>query len=435
MAYRLQMNGGTDNVKVPSITFTKVILDIKVPRNTSATRHYFDFRTGFSFGYLQSTTGGVDSEANDTPMSTYIDGVGPKTNNTVMVPDNVRCLLETRWASAGTDDGNIFSNTSGSVGQIGDIYDVKFYNSTTLVAHYDMTLGNVQDQSGNGYHATLTGGTWINEGGGEHPVTASASAVFSASVTVVKGRAITATASAATTAAVTTVRDRSLAATAQATFSASATVVKGSSGEHAISAAASFVTSAAVTTVRKVYSLAAASFATTASVTLTKKISVTAAAITNFTVSLFQGAAIIDDDPLNAVRDLYGSLAATRDINGNLQATRSLYGQLRGDLVTATNQDIDAYIGESKIRTVTVREEAGETVNLTGSTLVWTVEKNGTVIFTKAPPLGTNNYECVLNLLPADTATLAPGIYDHIVGMTDVLGNHSRILTGKLRLK
>ena len=45
-----------------------------------------------------------------------------------------------------------------------DIYSIKLYNGTTLFAHYDMTTGTVQDQSGNGRHAKLVGGTWVQDG-------------------------------------------------------------------------------------------------------------------------------------------------------------------------------------------------------------------------------------------------------------------------------
>lgn len=42
-----------------------------------------------------------------------------------------------------------------------DVYDIKIYNGdNTLVAHYDMNEGNVQDQSGNGNHATLVNGVF-----------------------------------------------------------------------------------------------------------------------------------------------------------------------------------------------------------------------------------------------------------------------------------
>jgi hypothetical protein len=307
MAYHLHMNGGTDHVKIPSLTFTKVILDIKVARNTSAQRNYFDFRTGFSFGYLLSLTSGLDSEGNDSPMTTYIDGVGPKSNNTVMVPDNVRCLLETRWASAGTDDGNIFGSNLGTSGQIGDIWNVKFYNGASLVAHYDMTLGNVQDQTGNGNHATLNGGTWVDEGGGvDHPVSASASAVSTASANAIKGRVSSGSASVVTITAANAIKNRFVSGSAQLISSGSATAEHSSGGSYNASASATISTSATVAVIKKRYASAAASLVTSATASAVKGIRITATAVLTTTAQVIQGV-------------LYGQSVAF-----NVQITRSM---------------------------------------------------------------------------------------------------------------
>jgi chitodextrinase len=43
----------------------------------------------------------------------------------------------------------------------GIIYDVKFYNSGTLIAHYDMTTGTSNDMSGNENHAVVSGAEWL----------------------------------------------------------------------------------------------------------------------------------------------------------------------------------------------------------------------------------------------------------------------------------
>jgi hypothetical protein len=48
-------------------------------------------------------------------------------------------------------------------------YDVVIHKEGLLSAHYDMTTGTVQDQSGNGRNATLTGGTWVDDGVGGTP--------------------------------------------------------------------------------------------------------------------------------------------------------------------------------------------------------------------------------------------------------------------------
>jgi hypothetical protein len=164
MVKYLQMDGVDDFIKLPSITFNKVVLDVKVRRRTDVTRVISDFRTGIGFSYLQQTTGGLDAWGTGTVK---VDGV-TKSNNTVAIPNNTRCIIEHSFSSVGTDDGNIFTNNGNTINTAisGDIYNVKLYNGTTLVAHYDMTTGTVQDQSGNGKHATLNGGTFLDDGTG-----------------------------------------------------------------------------------------------------------------------------------------------------------------------------------------------------------------------------------------------------------------------------
>jgi hypothetical protein len=185
MAYYLQMDGVDDYLKLPSLTFNKIVADVVVRRRTDIARFVWDFRSGIGFAYLQQTTGGVDAWGTGTFK---VNGT-TQTNNTACIPNGTRATLEHSFSAAGTDDGNIFTNNGVSANtQIsGDIYDIKIYNGATLVAHYDMTIGNVQDQSGNGFHATLTGGTWITDGtGGGTAYTASLSDSLAPSDTISK---------------------------------------------------------------------------------------------------------------------------------------------------------------------------------------------------------------------------------------------------------
>jgi hypothetical protein len=155
----LQMDGTDDYLKMPSMTFTKVVADVEITRRTDFARVVWDFRSGISFAYISQQTNGTDSIGSGTVKVNN----AAVTNGTAFIPNNTRCTVEHTFGAAGTDDGNIFSNNAASANSFiaGKIYDIKFYNGTTLVAHYDMTLGNVQDQSGNGNHATLFGGTFI----------------------------------------------------------------------------------------------------------------------------------------------------------------------------------------------------------------------------------------------------------------------------------
>lgn len=167
MVKYLQMDGVDDFLKSPSISFDEVIIDF-VPKPVSGTNeYYFDARTGGT-SYIYNRTDGVEilsglSSAfwNNTLFSNGSQGVGSGSRGT----------LRLVTSAINTDDVNFFSNSGNSFNLAADVYSVKLLLSGTVQAYYDMSLGNqvvgtVQDQSGNGNHATLTGGTWLDDGTG-----------------------------------------------------------------------------------------------------------------------------------------------------------------------------------------------------------------------------------------------------------------------------
>lgn len=171
------MDGVGSRIKLPSMTLSKIVADVRIRRkSTTVTKVLWDFRTGVGFGYLQQQTNGVDVAGRGTVK---IDGV-TKTNSTAFIPENTRVVIEHDFGITGTDDGDIFINNALSTGAYidGDIFDIKIYNGTTLVAWYDMTTGTVNDQSGNGRNATLTGGTWLDDGIGGTPTGTDGSTAF-----------------------------------------------------------------------------------------------------------------------------------------------------------------------------------------------------------------------------------------------------------------
>ncbi|MFD0587825.1 hypothetical protein ACFQZE_07405 [Paenibacillus sp. GCM10027627] len=161
MPYYLRLNGTTDYIKLPSLTINKIVADVKIRRRADAIRVLWDFRSGISFTYIIQQTNGTDSIGSG---SVKING-NNVSNGTAFIPNDTRVTIEHTF-TLGTDDGNVFCNNTATANSFisGDIYNIKLYNNTTLVAHYDMTLGNIQDQSGNGRHATLIGGTWLQDG-------------------------------------------------------------------------------------------------------------------------------------------------------------------------------------------------------------------------------------------------------------------------------
>lgn len=158
MAYYLQMDGVDDTLSTPSMTFTQVVIDGSVIKDGNIRRFW-----GLPFGaeFLQ-WSGSVDEFSSGVTVS--VNDVS-KTSGTNFIPNDTRSTVKIVAGTAKTNTTFIFNN-NGSSCFAGKIYDVKFYNGATLQAHYDMTLGNVTDQSGNGRNATLTGGTWVNDGAG-----------------------------------------------------------------------------------------------------------------------------------------------------------------------------------------------------------------------------------------------------------------------------
>lgn len=175
MVKYLSFDGVDDYLKTPSITFDKIIMDFSADQKASVAQIYFDLRSGAGVRYLirnsdlDSWSGLSQIKVNGTVV----------TNNTAFIPKNTRVLLEVSVGLVVTDDVNIFSHNNGGIQFMkGLLYDAKFYNGTALVAHYDMATETVQDQSGNGNHATLTGGTWMDDGvGGSTPEIITASPI------------------------------------------------------------------------------------------------------------------------------------------------------------------------------------------------------------------------------------------------------------------
>lgn len=166
MTYYLQMDGVDDRLQVPPLTFNEIIIDFIVNHKTGVNQFYFDARTGGSFAYIQRNTSNVDNTGNVGLITAYINNV-MVSNNTAYVPTNQRSTLKGVFSSAVTDNVTFFNHNGGNFGPLeAKVYNIKLLNNGVTLAHYDMTTQTVQDQSGNGNHATLTGGTWIDDGTG-----------------------------------------------------------------------------------------------------------------------------------------------------------------------------------------------------------------------------------------------------------------------------
>jgi hypothetical protein len=163
MVKYLQMDGVDDKLQLPSMTFTEIRIDAVVTQAANAVNHYFlDARTGITAYVIFSGTGAYSIAG----FTVYENDVSKSGTSTVTT--NVRTIYKFTRVAA-TDDIMIFGRYTGTELLKGNIYDIKIYNGATMQAHYDMSTGTAQDQSGNGNHATLTGGAWLDDGTGGTP--------------------------------------------------------------------------------------------------------------------------------------------------------------------------------------------------------------------------------------------------------------------------
>ncbi|MGM0836055.1 MAG: hypothetical protein ACQEV7_07850 [Bacillota bacterium] len=163
MATYLYTDGVDDYLKTPSLTFTEVIMDYKPKAlNSGALQYTVDCRE-LGSGYLYSS-GDTGNESFGGWTTVYKNGIQVTSGANFVLPDERMTL---RFLSTlQTTPVTFFTRFTLMQYKRVELFDIKFYNGTTLIAHYDMTTGTVQDQSGNGRHATLTGGTWLDDGTG-----------------------------------------------------------------------------------------------------------------------------------------------------------------------------------------------------------------------------------------------------------------------------
>lgn len=158
----LSMNGTSDYLKTPSLTFDEIDVDWYPMQNATTWDTYLDARTGVVNSYIQNDAANSDSYNASVWTSISINGGANQTSlNSNLIPRNTRSTAKFKLSTAGTDDVVFFTKYTIAEFMKGNLYDIKFYNAGVLVAHYDMSTGTVQDQSGNGKHATLTGGTFV----------------------------------------------------------------------------------------------------------------------------------------------------------------------------------------------------------------------------------------------------------------------------------
>jgi hypothetical protein len=106
-----------------------------------------------------------------------------------------------------------------------------------------------------------------------------------------------------------------------------------------------------------------------------------------------------------------------------------------------TGQDITIYAGNDVALDVSLLDEAGAALDLTGTSLEWGMAERfaDDAVLRKATPVEIEVTDEVAGLAtvhldPADTATLG-GIYRHELRLTDAGGNIVTLLTGALTIR
>ncbi|MFQ8550182.1 hypothetical protein [Acinetobacter baumannii] len=181
MAYYLQLDGVDDYVEIPSMTFDEILINF-IPENiigNTSTKYYI----ASQMNTYRQTSGNDGRYQGYWLYSTWDGGSASGGGNNVVVQSNIRQDFKfefrqnprTDFTSANAVSTIVIgANTNKNNNSFlkAKVYSVTVMCDGSTVAHYDMSTQTVQDQSGNGYHATLVGGTWVDDGtgGGSEPV-------------------------------------------------------------------------------------------------------------------------------------------------------------------------------------------------------------------------------------------------------------------------
>jgi hypothetical protein len=105
-------------------------------------------------------------------------------------------------------------------------------------------------------------------------------------------------------------------------------------------------------------------------------------------------------------------------------------------------QHLDVFGGENRTLTLYARDASNLPVDLTGSTISWTVGRrpndptNRTGVFTKTGTIvSASDGSFTVPVVPSDTCDLFPGNYQHVAEVTDSDGNVSVVCLGRFRVR
>lgn len=155
------MDGVDDYIQTPIITFKEIALDVEVKLEGSPWKYITDARDGTGAYLFVNSSRAVSF----SQSSVFVDDIPISKDQVDGIPSEERITIRHILTEQASADVTIFSRFSLMQYMSGKIYDIQFLDdSSNVVAHFDMSTKTVNDLTGNGNHATLHGGTWV-EGG------------------------------------------------------------------------------------------------------------------------------------------------------------------------------------------------------------------------------------------------------------------------------
>lgn len=441
MGYYLSLNGTSDYLKLPSLTYNKIVIDALLYTEPS------DGVLHYAVDSVSRSTGGYLRYNNGTQF----------TNFTIISPPITKGTRATNTLTIATATGGLSFGSAYSTGNYFkmDIYSITVYNGAAVVALYDMSTGTVSDQSGNGNNATLVGGTWVQDtpsGSITSVAAASTTTAIAPSVSVQKQATITGVAATSTASApapsISIVQPNVTISVLVASSSAAANAPSVGTGSN-VSVAATVANVASSAVVPTFSTAAIAAITATVAAISNAAIAPTVTTIRNVNVvQVTATATITASSPkitLNA-NQIIGSvvLKASRTLTVPLIASRQLIVDLKGGLpVAEVNQNFNMYAGESKTIPVTATNtEDGTPIALDGvSSIKWgmrkihgasnDVDKDSASGITVTDAI---NGKFTINLDANDTRTLS-GDFIHEARVVDSLGKESLVMKGIINIE
>lgn len=438
------MDGVDDYLLTAKVVYDAILIDF-VPLNiTSPTRQIsYLIESNQSQGwYAYRKTDNSDSRDGYSYLYSIWDGGSSEGYGwNKVVQDNMRQTLRVvvnADHSSGTDtrDNSVRICYPGT-GQgylSAEIYSVKLTLKGTVVAHYDTSTGTVQDQSGNGNHATLFGGTWVEEEGGDGGTEPQTHAL-SLSDSIITNDTITKRFSVIVLDAISA--NETNRETTQKITNDSILILEQITKQFEKDFSDNLDLNETFSTFGGKSILLTDSLNITDNISTTKQLSRFLSEVVNISDDLNKSASqnitlfdvIVTNDNVNLFNpnapNLIGviNLQGKRDLFVYIQGKRELVVFMEGGLTMIPNQNFNMVSGDTKRLVIDIKED------IAGASVKWVLFKSGEPEITLIKEGNVIDGKINITLEKGDTEDLN-GIYKHECELTDQQGNISTVTSG-----